>query len=81
MTFMVVSHRNMVSVFDMTKGSGEEAKWVETVKFSHGNIREMLLKKRPKTDRLEAINKRIKKGVLKEGSFSIKTALPVYKQY
>lgn len=39
MTFMVVSHRNMVSIFDMTKGSSAEAKWIETHKFDQGNIR------------------------------------------
>lgn len=41
----------------------------------------MLLKKRSRSDRREAIDKRVSRGQLQEGDFSFKTALPVYKQY
>lgn len=37
--YMLVSHRNMISVFDMTKVKGKNAKRMDTFKFEDGNIR------------------------------------------
>ena len=57
--FMLVSHRNMISVYDMSQSThGEDEKWTNTVKFKHGIIRQMLLKERSKVER-EKINHKI----------------------
>lgn len=54
---MLVSHRNMISVFDMSKGLQDTPQWIDTVSFADGNIRQIFLKKRSKRER----NKRILK--------------------
>lgn len=51
--YMLVSHRNMISIFDMTGTQAEGGHWVQTISFSQGAIRQMLIKKRSKLDRLE----------------------------
>ena len=37
--YMLVSHRNMISVFDMTKVKGKDCKRIDTFKFEDGNVR------------------------------------------
>lgn len=49
--YMLVSHRNMISVFDMTKTQGRQAKWIDTIKFNEGHIRQMFIKKNSKVER------------------------------
>ena len=44
--FMLVSHRNMISVFDMSQGSSLDAKWSDTMQFKTGHIRQMQIKKK-----------------------------------
>jgi len=48
----------MISVYDMTSISAtdkedSEGKWVQTIRFSQGNIREMTIKKKSKEARAE----------------------------
>ena len=50
---MLVAHRNMISVFDMSKGIWEEASWIDTIHFEEGYVRKMFIKKRSKKERLE----------------------------
>lgn len=50
-TYMLVSHRNMVSVFDMSQGTKHEAKWVDTLELESGYVRQMFIKKRSKAAR------------------------------
>ena len=59
--YMLVSHRNMISVFDMTKVKGKNAKRMDTFKFEDGNIRQMFIKKTSKEDRLDLIWNKIKR--------------------
>ena len=49
--YMLVSHRNMISVFDMTKGQGRDAKWIDTIKFDAGFVRQIHVKKISKAER------------------------------
>lgn len=51
--YMCVSHRNMISVYDMTKP--EEVEWKHTLECKAGVIRQMFIKKRSKKTRIEAI--------------------------
>ena len=51
-TFILVSHRNMISVYDNTNG-GENSDWLDTILLEEGNIRHMSIKRR-----LEDNNKR-----------------------
>lgn len=44
--YMLVSHRNMISIFDMTGTQEEGGHWIDTYSFSQGNIRKMLIKLR-----------------------------------
>ena len=50
--FMVVSHRNMVSIYDMSKSEERDSQgklvsgWIETFKHDNGYIRQMVIKKR-----------------------------------
>ena len=48
--YMCVSHRNMISVYDMTN-SDENAGWIDTIEFTSGLIRQMFIKKRSKAER------------------------------
>ena len=58
---MVVAHRNMISIFDMSKGEAEEASWTDTVQFEEGRVRRMFIKKRSKKERVEyLLQKRLK---------------------
>ena len=60
---MLVSHRNMISVYDMSQSTAlNEEKWTDTVKFDHGIIRQMLLKKRSKREREKIIKSKEKDG-------------------
>ena len=54
--YMCVSHRNMISVYDMTKPKDDE-QWKYTIESKYGIIRRMFIKKRSKQARLEAIQK------------------------
>ena len=66
---MLVSHRNMISIYDMSKDKAivnEEQKeassgWIQTVTFDEGNIRTILVKKRPRKARVSLILKELKK--------------------
>lgn len=42
-TFMIVSHRNLLSLYDM----GPSDKWIDTIKLSNDFIREIVIEKRP----------------------------------
>ena len=42
---MCVSHRNMISIYDMKEGSSQGS-WSDTIEFAEGNIRKMFIKKR-----------------------------------
>lgn len=76
---MLVSHRNMISVFDMSKGIWEEACWIDTVQFDEGFIRKMFIKKRDKQERQDLIKERKLKG--KNCSGRSKQQLSVFKKY
>ena len=64
-TYMLVSHRNMISIYDMTQhtqqqgGDNEElarGAWIKTISFGDaGVIRKMFIKKREKQERQEMI--------------------------
>ena len=54
---MLVSHRNMISVFDMTESSGDvgseydvNGRFIQTLPFVQGFIRQMFIKERPKAE-------------------------------
>ena len=47
---MLVSHRNMISIYDMSTDSDE---WIQTLSFDEGFIRTMLIKKRPRKSRVD----------------------------
>ena len=51
-TFMLVTHRNMISVYNMKKKKGNN-NWGDTIHFplNYGYIRKLFIKKRPKDDR------------------------------
>ena len=67
--YMLVAHRNMISIYDMTQGSGPsdasnstsvrfaegDANWRQTVAFEEGNVRQIMIKKKPKRDRVELV--------------------------
>ena len=59
-TYMLVSHRNMISVYDMS--AKEEQDWIDTVSFDGGYIRQMHIKKRDKEERRDMVRKKIEKG-------------------
>lgn len=44
-TFILVSHRNMISVYDMAN-RGDDNDWLDTIKFDEGHIRHMSIKRR-----------------------------------
>ena len=46
-TFILVSHKNMISVYDNTN-HGEENDWIDTIILKEGNIRHMSIKRRLK---------------------------------
>lgn len=50
-TYMLVAHRNMISVYNMQDNSDNN--WMDTIEFPsrQGHIRKMFIKKRPKNDR------------------------------
>jgi len=51
-TFMLVAHRNLISVFDMSKPvlNGSESCWTDTLRLSRSPIRNMFVKTRPKDE-------------------------------
>ena len=55
---MLVSHRNMISIYDMSK---DENGWVQTLSFDAGIIRTMFIKKRPRRARVNLILEELKK--------------------
>ena len=57
--YMLVSHRNMISIFDMTGTQEEGGHWVDTYSFAQGKIRKMLIKKRSKKDRLDLLHNKM----------------------
>ena len=57
----------------------ESGKWMETIKFDRGNIRDMLLKKRPREERKAMIEKKIGNGAIVAGKTS--NLLSMYKKY
>ena len=48
--YMLVSHRNMVSIYDMSSHSDQ---WIQTLSFDEGMVRTMLIKKRPRRSRVK----------------------------
>ena len=78
-TFMLVSHRNMISVYDTTQLSSD-AEWIDTFTVSNSFIRHMFLKKRDKADRRSIIEKQIADGIMQRTA-SNQTALNIYKKY
>ena len=44
-TFILVSHRDMISVYDNTNGR-EDSDWIDTIQFKEGNVRHMSIKRR-----------------------------------
>ena len=57
--YMLVAHRNMISVFDMTQNQeSADRKFTDTYEFESGHIRLMELKKRSKEDRKTLLNMR-----------------------
>ena len=59
--YMCVSHRNMISIYDMKEGSNA-ANWSDTIEFREGNIRKMFIKKRSQEERDREIRKKKNKG-------------------
>lgn len=57
--YMLVSHRNMISVFDMSQGQNEKAKWIDTMELESGYVRQMFIKKRSKSDRQNLLQKAV----------------------
>ena len=55
---MLVSHRNMISIYDMSTDSDE---WIQTLSFDEGIIRTMLIKKRPRKARVDLIMHELQK--------------------
>ena len=57
----------------------DSGRWIDTIKFDHGSIRDMLLKKRPKEKRAAMIKEKIANGAIVTGKTS--NLLSVYKKY
>ena len=65
--YMLVSHRNMISIYDISKGSDEfydddgfpkkETGWVQTIKYDEF-VKKMFIKKRPLAERIARVKKR-----------------------
>ena len=57
--YMLICHRNMISIYDMTSvqnfkdkdKSNLEGRFLKTYKYNEGNIREIFIKKRAKKSR------------------------------
>lgn len=54
---MLVAHRNMISVYDMSSAKGSD--WIDTFSFDGGFIRQMFIKKRDKAERINMMQKKI----------------------
>ena len=61
--YMLVSHRNMISIYDMSKSHGpvygsqgnkdvEHGRWVQTVAFDEGVLKKIRIVKRSKAERV-----------------------------
>ena len=76
--YMCVSHRNMISIYDMKEASSAGA-WSDTIEFSEGHIRKMFIKKRSLEERNKEIRKKQRQGRKQFGKAS--NMLSIYKKY
>ena len=77
--YMCVSHRNMISIYDMKEGSNA-GQWSDTIEFGEGNIvRKMFIKKRSLEERNKEIRKKQRQGRKQFGKAS--NMLSIYKKY
>ena len=60
---MVVSHRNMISIFDMSKNHTQvSTKWQDTVSFKEGYVRKMFIKKIDRNLQIERAKTKLKEN-------------------
>ena len=58
---MVVSHRNMISIFDMSKNHAQvSTQWQDTVSFKEGYVRKMFIKKIDRNFQIERAKTKLK---------------------
>ena len=78
--FLLVSHRNMISVYRKTTSPQEDG-WVDTIKFNEGYVRNMFMKKRSKIEMDSELS--LSKGVSRMTDFKTgeKKLSSVYKKF
>ena len=78
--YMLVSHRNMISIFDMTSTDGH---WLQTISFKQGAIRQMLVEKRSKRDRIHLIANKmtLRGGKSQHHSVAQEQVLTMFEKY
>ena len=78
--YMLVSHRDMISVFDMSQGANEKSEWIDTIQFKTGHIRQMFIKKISKERRQFALLENLRRTGLGADAEGDKH-LSVFKKY